>query len=293
VTVTIFSGDEEIFVGGTASTELRQGSPHYVIRVDEDIIRAKAPTRWCVSDPKQSLPALTSLGVPAACIERPTETAGTYLFDTAKAVSGVAGTNAVASSTESPASISDAALLEMSALCAQKQLNVLGFDAGPADGQLGKRSAQASADYTAKFRPEPSMPVLKDLTALGWCLRLARDHEEAAALAKEVEAATVVTFAAVTNPDAPVNVILREGEAVIALKKTELGEAVGKPAHLGSFPYSEAKSMTSFCFQFSGNWQVVNDKGQWFRATCHDQDPTRILIGKPLVVLLNEVRQVE
>lgn len=59
--------------------------------------------------------------------------------------------------------------------CVQEQLNQLGFDAGPSDGLIGKRTVNASNQYVAKMKsnyPDWSMPQLSNETAALWCQKV-------------------------------------------------------------------------------------------------------------------------
>src|SRR5690606_5939605 len=60
-------------------TEMFDGKPHYVLRIDENILSRSPLVRWCIADPSRTLPGLQS-GEAEICVDRATETRGTYLF---------------------------------------------------------------------------------------------------------------------------------------------------------------------------------------------------------------------
>lgn len=102
-----------------------------------------------------------------------------------------------------------AAAKDKAVLCVQQQLSVLGYDVGTPDGEFGKRTAKASADYRAArkaLNPGAALPELTAPLSLHWCDALSKAHTELASYWTEVFAGTIASL--------KVSVDLRSGEAL-------------------------------------------------------------------------------
>jgi hypothetical protein len=161
--ITGFAPDGSVkFEATSGSMEQRDGAGVYIVRIDETLVMGAPLARWCVKDPSGKWTGLESFGgALAVCDDQPSETRGRYTFaaDTALAAEGPA-----AAPDMPEMSVADAAA------CVQRALNQIGFDAGPVDGQMGRRTFEAGHGFAA-MQPTP-YPELSDTTAAEWCALL-------------------------------------------------------------------------------------------------------------------------
>jgi hypothetical protein len=68
--------------------------------------------------------------------------------------------------------------------CVQEQLNILGFDAGTADGLMGGKTRGAATEYLSGETVAEGLPELSTASAMDWCVALAGVHAEVASLAQ-------------------------------------------------------------------------------------------------------------
>lgn len=165
LTVTGYRADGgTMFEAQTGHPESRDSKTVFVVRIDETVVRSAPLSRWCVSDETQRWSALKGHdGATTICDDRPSETRGSYAF---KPLS------AVARDPEPAAAPSEMSTADAAA-CVQKGLNQLGFDAGPVDGQMGRRTFAAALAFAGAQDGE-LYPELSNATALVWCTRLER-----------------------------------------------------------------------------------------------------------------------
>ncbi|MFP9138559.1 peptidoglycan-binding domain-containing protein [Devosia sp. XGJD_8] len=154
------STGRQMFEATTSKPEQRDGKDIYIVRVDEKILNSAPLSRWCVEDLGGTWSLLADKdGATGLCDDDPSETRGSYGFK-ATSVLGAA---------EQP---DDGILPGMSvaeaSACVQEKLNLLGFDAGSVDGQMGRRTFDAAIAF-ATAQDGDAYPELSNETAAQWC----------------------------------------------------------------------------------------------------------------------------
>lgn len=171
--ITGYAADgAEMFEDAAPSSETRDGTHAYVIRVDETILKATPLAAWCIEDRSGKWSVPSSTGV-MACDDRPSETRGSYLF-TARAErpgTGGGGDTPTARIEKVAPQPSQRVLVA----CIQTELGAKGFNAGPADGQMGARTLRAAEAYLEATADAKLAPLADDNLAT-WCEALAA-HE--------------------------------------------------------------------------------------------------------------------
>lgn len=143
-----------------AQPEQREGKVLYVIRVDETVLESAPLDRWCAEDASGEWKELEGRGdAKSLCDVEPTETRGRYIFKPGQTVQA-----------EAPEASPQISVAEASA-CVQAGLNSLGFDAGPVDGQMGRRTASAAQAFLDAVQAA-AYPELTQDSAIEWCTLL-------------------------------------------------------------------------------------------------------------------------
>jgi TPR repeat protein len=79
--------------------------------------------------------------------------------------------------------------------CVQKELNALGFEAGPTDGKVGVRTFLASEAYIRYMKANAEVgwakPSLNDDNARHWCEKVAEAHPAVAPFWRELKASQI------------------------------------------------------------------------------------------------------
>ena len=151
----------QMFEATANNPEQRDGKPAYIVRIDETILNSAPMARWCVGDASGNWSELEGKdGDTALCDDQPSETRGSYGF---KPLSVMTATTPAA---DQPA-VPEMSVAEAAA-CVQESLNRIGYDAGPVDGQMGRRTFEAAMAF-ASLQDGVTYPDLKDDTAAQWC----------------------------------------------------------------------------------------------------------------------------
>ena len=152
----------EMFSASSTRPELRDGQTIYIVRVDETILNSAILTRWCVEDFSGRWGLLADKGgATGLCDDEPSETRGSYGFEPTSVLGAETQTQ------ENDVSAPAMTVAEASS-CVQRNLNLLGFDAGTVDGQMGRRTFDAAAAFVAEQTGQ-TYPELSDETAASWC----------------------------------------------------------------------------------------------------------------------------
>jgi peptidoglycan hydrolase-like protein with peptidoglycan-binding domain len=170
-----------------------------------------------------------------------------------------------------------AALADDAAKCIQAALNSLQFNVGTVDGQIGKGTQKAFADYKAMFGG-PDYPLQQD-TFVPWCLHLAARNpvsQEANDLSKKVAEKAVVTINIGDVPREAIDrVEIMDGSNGLLATATELTDKklFGKDVLSTTFPYVEVKPGATLCTHFYPTWGVKDAAGKLYTGSC---DPIQI-----------------
>lgn len=120
-------------------------------------------TRWCVEVLGGTWSLLADKGgATGLCDDEPSETRGRYSF---KPTSLLGAAEQVVDRAIPEMSVADASG------CVQENLNLLGFDAGPVDGQMGRRTFDAAVAF-ATLQDGDAYPELSNESAGQWCARM-------------------------------------------------------------------------------------------------------------------------
>jgi peptidoglycan hydrolase-like protein with peptidoglycan-binding domain len=154
----------EMFAATSDQLEMRDGKGAYIVRIDETMLK-DGVARWCAEDETGSWSALKDhAGATMVCDDKPSETRGSYMFKPGTVVTAAA---------EQPSQAPTVAAMTSAeaTTCVQAGLNSLGYDAGPADGHMGKRTFGAAAQFAAR-QAGAGYPELTDQSGAEWCTRL-------------------------------------------------------------------------------------------------------------------------
>jgi hypothetical protein len=249
--------DGQIFEATANRPEQRDGKPFYIVRIDETILNIAPMARWCVEDASGKWSELEGReGATGLCDDKPSETRGSYGF---KPLSVMTATvPAVDQAAVPKMSVADAAA------CVQESLNRIGFDAGPVDGQMGRRTFEAALGF-ASVQDDQVYPDLSEDTAAQWCATMTAAIDAGAARGPMEEVARF-RF----GPDVDVSVArdTRAGiEAVDAYFKKSFGSALEKPGTI--YVSSDAEWMAdNYVAHLKVDHGVRSGKVEWFTG-CH------------------------
>lgn len=193
----------EIFHTQTSDRRDDKGTASYFVMVDEDIIFAARPSRWCVSVVKGASPTIPA--DETLCDEHPSDERGTYRFDIANAVRLAAATADVAIEATDGGSLAHAASGPMTeaiaARCVQRELDDLGYAVGTIDGQIGKKSVEAGAHFAADNFMGDELGVLSGATAELWCNVLAARYSRLSSFLEKAREETALSAATYGTAD--------------------------------------------------------------------------------------------
>jgi len=157
------SSGQQMFEATANRPEQRDGKGLYIVRVDETILDSAPFARWCVQDPSGAWSLLAGKDAATVlCDDEPSETRGSYGFNP----TSVFGKDAEPAAIPIP----ELSVAEASA-CIQQNLNLLGFDAGPVDGQMGRRTFDAALAF-ASVQGSQAYPALDSASAAQWCANM-------------------------------------------------------------------------------------------------------------------------
>ena len=166
LTVTGYGPDgARLFEATAPRPEQRDGESVYIVRIDETIIKSNRLVRWCAEDGTGKWKAQRERdGAAGLCDDHPSETRGSYRLKP-ESILAAAPVEGPAAGDVPEMSVAEAAT------CVQEGLNGLGYDAGPADGHMGKRTLSAAARF-AERQGGAAYPELTKQSAAHWCSRL-------------------------------------------------------------------------------------------------------------------------
>lgn len=222
----------EIFKASSSRLETRDGKGVYIVRVDETLLKDGRLSRWCAEDVSGTWSALAGHnGATALCDDQPSETRGSYLFKPGSVPAAAAPADAT------PAL--PAMTIAEAATCIQSGLNSMGYDAGPADGQMGKRTFSAAQTFS-KLQYGAPFPELTEQSAAEWCDRLVASIADGSA-SGPVDGLALFRF----GPDVDSAVIrdVRQGmDDIAAYFAASFGKALKSPGKI--YVSADAKWLT-------------------------------------------------
>lgn len=155
----------QLFDKTAGRPEQRDGKDVYIVRIDETVVH-DGLARWCAEDASGAWSALQDHdGATALCDDQPSETRGRYSLIPRSTLAAAPPAETAAPAPAPALTVAEAAT------CVQAGLNTLGYDAGPADGQMGKRTLGAALEFASTQDGAP-YPDLSDQTAAAWCGQL-------------------------------------------------------------------------------------------------------------------------
>jgi hypothetical protein len=255
LTITGYASDGAQMFEATASVpEQRDGESYYVVRIDDTILRSARLARWCVEDPSGSWSALSDRsGATSLCDDQPSETRGRYAFHPSPAAPDAAAEATVAPEMSA----------EEASSCVQEGLNRLGYDAGPVDGQMGRRTFAAALDFAAAQSGTP-YPKLSAETAAAWCASMRTALADGTAQGP-LEDLAQFRF----GPDIDARVAQDTEQGIVEIDayfKKVFGSALAKPATI--YVSSDADWMADAYVAILHNPGLRRGKLDWFKG-CH------------------------
>lgn len=237
--------------------EQRDGKQLYIVRIDETILSSAPLARWCVEDASGKWSELQGKdGATGLCDDQPSETRGSYGFRPGSVMTAAAPDAAEVAAPEM--SVADASA------CVQENLNRVGFDAGPVDGQMGRRTFEAALGY-ASLQDGQGYPDLNEGTAAQWCVTM-RAAIVAGAARGPMDEVARFRF----GPDVDVSVArdTRDGiRTVDAYFKKSFGSALEKPGTI--YVSSDAEWMAdNYVAHLKAGQGIRRGKVEWFTG-CH------------------------
>ncbi len=247
----------QMFEATANNPEQRDGKPAYIVRIDETILNSAPMARWCVEDASGKWSELEGRdGATGLCDDQPSETRGSYGFKPLTVMTAAAP--AADQVTDPEMSIAEAAA------CVQEGLNRVGFDAGPVDGQMGRRTFEAALGF-ASLQDGQTYPDLSEETAAQWCATLTSAIDAGTARGPMDDVARF-RF----GPDVDVSVArdTRAGiEAVDAYFKKSFGSALKEPGTI--YVSADAEWMAdNYVAHLKVGQGIRRGKVEWFTG-CH------------------------
>ena len=247
----------QMFEAGAERPEIRDGQSLYIVRIDETILDAAPLGRWCVEDDSGRWSGLEGHeGATGICDDAPSETRGSYGFKPGSVLTAAAGA-------DEAVAVPQMSIAEGSA-CVQESLNRVGFDAGPVDGQMGRRTLEAAAGFAA-VQDEQSYPELSGDTAAQWCASMRAALADGSARGP-MENIARLRFGA--DVDVAMARDTRAGiEIVDSYFRKVFGTALDKPGTI--YVSSDAEWMAdAYVAHLGAGQNIRRGKVEWFTG-CH------------------------
>ena len=247
----------QVFEATTNRPEQRDGKSLYIVRIDETILHSAPLGRWCVEDASGKWSELKGKdGATGLCDDQPSETRGSNGFKFSSVMTAEA--EAAGEVAVPEMSVADASA------CVQENLNRLGFDAGPVDGEMGRRTFTAALGF-ASLQDTQTYPDLSKDTAAQWCVTMRSAMENGTARGPMDDIARF-RF----GPDIDV-VVARDTQAGIekvdAYFKEAFGAALAKPGTI--YVSSDAEWMAdAYVAHLKAEQGIRRGKVEWFSG-CH------------------------
>ncbi len=247
----------QMFEATANKPKQRDGKPLYIVRIDETVLNSAPLARWCVEDASGKWSELQGKdGATGLCDDRPSETRGSYGFKPLSVLTAVAPASGQVAVPQ--LSIADASA------CVQDNLNRVGFDAGPVDGQMGRRTFEAALGF-ASLQDGQTYPELTKDTAAHWCATIKAAIAAGTARGPIDE---VARFRFGPDVDVAVAVDTRAGiETVDAYFRKSFGSALATPGTI--YVSSDAEWMAdNYVAHLKAGQGIRRGKVEWFTG-CH------------------------
>lgn len=185
--------------------------------------------------------------------------------------------------------------------CVQLQLNELGYDAGTADGQIGKRTKSAGLKYIEFMKANNqgwNMPPIEISNARLWCEKVAEAWPEvsdnwvalkySSMQSSETENSETILVESVAG-DFIMNVAIDKG-ANFGVAVMKEGKVIWQSEDFGRdkgswavpVPKSALAQADQVCYALEAGWVVLDQAGNPFQVSCQpitDQVRPMILAG--------------
>jgi hypothetical protein len=158
------------------------------------------------------------------------------------------------------------------AKCFQRALNNLGYEAGAADGIIGRGTVNAFVEFRQDHTNAPGEVALSDASMISWCLFLAREFEldeQTELWAGELAESARVTATVEIDPEADFRILIGgvTGQKIIDVEPVET-EYEGRTVRVVAFPYIETTDASHICIILAQGWLATNVAGNPTRQFC-------------------------